>query len=137
MARRLFGPDGDFGPFHHNYILDANGEPQPCDDILVWGEWFERAGRSGERVIAHDRNEARAPGEPDILVSTVFLAINHNFFGEPPILWETMVFGGLLDQEQCRYSSRAAALAGHRKMCLAVQASLDGQTPELPSGDDD
>jgi hypothetical protein len=107
-----------------HYILDEHGEPQPCDDVLVWGEWFERSQRTGERVLAHDRNERRVEGEPEIFISTVFLALDHNWGEGPPILWETLVFGGLLDGEMQRYATRAAALAGHRAMCLRVMESL-------------
>lgn len=35
-----------------------------------------------------------------------------------------MVFGGLLDQETDRYTSKEAALAGHQAMCARVKASL-------------
>jgi hypothetical protein len=50
----------------------------------------------------------------DAWVSTVWLGLDHNFLGNgPPIIFETMVFGGKYDQEQERYSTEAAALAGH------------------------
>jgi hypothetical protein len=108
------------------YVLDEHGEPQPCADILVWGAWFERSQRTGERVLAHDRNERRDPSEPEIFVSTVFLGLNSNWWNPagPPILWETLVFGGLLDGEMDRYATRAQALAGHRAMCVRVMESL-------------
>ena len=46
-------------------------------------------------------------------VSTVFLGIDHNWGDGPPVLYETMVFGGPLDEEQVRYCTRAEAAAGH------------------------
>ena len=107
------------------YILDAHGEPQPCADMLVWSAWFEQSQRTGERVLAHDRNERRVEGEPEVFVSTVFLALNHNWNPSgPPLLRETLVFGGLLDGEMMRYTSRAAALEGHQAMCRRVMESL-------------
>jgi hypothetical protein len=48
-----------------------------------------------------------------VRVSTVFLVMNHNHFGGPPILFETMVFGGPMDQEQRRCSTWAEAEAQH------------------------
>lgn len=49
-----------------------------------------------------------------VLVSTVFLGIDHRWMGEGrPLVFETMVFGGPLDQEQRRYCTYAEALAGH------------------------
>ena len=55
------------------------------------------------------------------MVSTVFLGLDHNYspFG-PPVLWESLVFGGPLDGEMDRYSSRAQALAGHQALCQRV-----------------
>jgi predicted DNA-binding transcriptional regulator AlpA len=57
--------------------------------VLTWARWFETA----ERTVASDH-------VGDVHVSTVFLALDHNFGLEgPPVLWETMIFGGELDQE--------------------------------------
>jgi hypothetical protein len=55
-------------------------------------------------------------------VSTVFLCLDHQFAGGPPILWETMVFGGALDQEQDRCSgTREQAEAMHQRMVERVK----------------
>jgi hypothetical protein len=44
----------------------------------------------------------------------VFLGLDHRFGGSgPPLLFETMIFGGPLDEEMWRYSSWDAAEAGH------------------------
>lgn len=58
-------------------------------------------------------------------MSTVFLGIDHAFSGGLPVLWETIVFGGPLDGEMDRYTSRADALAGHQVMCARVRAALE------------
>jgi len=106
----------------HLYVLDAQGEPQPVEDVIEWGQWMEE--HNDARVIAHDRDEG---GRNEILISTVFLGINMNPFGKgPPILFETMVFGGVLDQEIRRYATRAEAYAGHQEMCRRVHESLMG-----------
>jgi len=99
------------------YMLDEAGEPYEAPDVLTWGLWFETA---QNRTIAQDRDEA---GGEDVMVSTVFLGLDHNFSGDgPPVLWETLVFGGVLDGAQRRYTSRAAALAGHQAICQDVAA---------------
>lgn len=50
----------------------------------------------------------------NIVVSTVFLALDHSWDGGPPVLYETMIFGGPLDQSyQRRYHTRADAIIGH------------------------
>jgi len=50
-------------------------------------------------------------------VSTVFLGMDHSFLSDAtPILFETMIFKGPLDQEyQTRYTSWKQAVRGHWK----------------------
>jgi hypothetical protein len=103
----------------HLYILDDRGTPQPVDDVLVWGRWFEQTNESGERIVARDRDEG--PNAEDVRVSTVFLGLDHNWSDDgPPILWETLVFGGSQDGTMRRYRSREDALRGHREVCREV-----------------
>lgn len=101
------------------YILEGHA-PVPVDDVLVWGRWFESADR---RVAATESAGVR--------VSTVFIGLDHNFFGQgPPLLFETMIFGSDhpdLDAYQRRYSTWEEAEIGH----LAAVALVD-QTLEAP-----
>jgi len=47
-------------------------------------------------------------------VSTVWLGIDHNWLPTgPPLIFETMVFGGPMDTYQRRYSTYWEAVAGH------------------------
>ena len=86
------------------YILDADGEPQMEPDTLKWGAWFETA----ERHVLHDK----LPN--GVRVSTVFLGLDHNFgMDGPPVLWETMIFGGPHTDYQERYTSKSEAIKGH------------------------
>lgn len=75
-----------------------------------WGAWFETA----DRTVAKTK-----VGEAT--VSTVFLAVNHSFGGGPPVLWETLVFGGPIDGEMDRYTSRELADVGHLAMVERVK----------------
>lgn len=103
------------------YILDADGEPVPCDDVIAWARWFGETQTTGARVVAQSRDER--PGAADVLVSTVFLGADHNFGRVgAPVLWESLVFGGPTDGEMRRYTSRAAALAGHQALCDQLNA---------------
>jgi len=89
------------------YILDDDGNPVPVDDVIIWGQWFHTA----NRIVAQDLDEK---GEG---VSTVFIGLDHNYrLTGAPVLWETLVFGGPLDGELVRYTSRADALEGHHAM---------------------
>ncbi len=63
---------------------------------------------------------------PDVTVSTVFLGNYHNFGDGPPLIFETMVFGGSLDEACERYSTEEQARAGHDEMVRAVEAALAG-----------
>ncbi len=102
------------------YILDGH-TPVECNDIMVFGQWFEDADRS---VASTDIG--------DIRVSTVFLGIDHNFVGGTPILFETMVFG-LDDDEMCdRYATWAEAVIGHKKTCSKVRERI-GITEDITS----
>lgn len=104
------------------FILNEAGEPERCEDLLRWARWFQ----SAERHVAQDLDEGH-DGDPAarVRVSTVFLGLDHNFGpAGPPVLWETMVFGGLLDGECQRYTSRDEAFIGHQDMCRRVQESI-------------
>lgn len=101
----------------HLYILDDNGNPVPEPDLLTWARWMETA----ERHV--DKTEIAG-----ITISTVFLGTDHNFGFDPndtrPVLYESMVFGGELDEEQRRYCTRVEAQAGHDELVAAVRASI-------------
>ena len=110
------GPDDDEET--DRYILDEHGSPVRCPNLITWALWMETA----ERRISQDIDES--PNGPKVRVSTVFLGLDYRFGEGPPLLWETMVFGGPLDQEMDRYSSLEAAMRGHQKMCERVNAAL-------------
>ncbi len=50
----------------------------------------------------------------DTRVSTVFLGVDHAISG-PPVLFETMCFGGSYDGDQERYSTWDEAESGHKR----------------------
>ena len=107
------------------YILNAAGEPEECPNLFTWGRWMETA----ERHVCHDMDEG--VGGEKVRVSTVFLGLNHNFSRKgPPVLWETMVFGGPLDGTMRRYTSRDAAIMGHQELCRQVSRAQQGKPPE-------
>jgi hypothetical protein len=105
------------------YILTPDHVAVPVDQD-TWARW----------VTTTDRQVARTAVAPDSLVSTVFLGLDHNWGDGPRQLFETMVFGGPLDQECVRYATWAQAEAGHQAMVAAVLAHrlLTGRDP--PAG---
>jgi hypothetical protein len=88
------------------YILNVNGDPEPCESLKEWAQWLETSDE--RRVVARDEQEG-------VRVSTVFLGLDHAFGGSVPILFETMIFGGPHNDFQERYTSRTEALDGHRR----------------------
>ncbi len=90
-----------------NYIL-RDGEVVECKDVIEWSKWFEKS----ERKIAKTTIG-------DLLVSTVFLSIDHSFGTGPPVLFETMVFRGESSKDEIceRYTTLEEARAGHEAIC--------------------
>ncbi len=102
-----------------DYILDDQGNAVPAPSLEAWGEFFEQRDK---RRLARDE-------VGDIVISTVFLGLDHSWGQGPPVLWETMIFGGKHDEYQERYTSRDDALAGHR------HAVWMAENPDAPEND--
>lgn len=105
------------------YILDGH-TPVEEPNLLKWAEWFEKA----TRQVAVD-NFSDRHGE-SIQVSTVFLGIDHSFKIDDnphvPILFETMIFGGLHHEDCWRYATWDEAVEGHKKAILRAHGEYDG-----------
>lgn len=94
------------------YILDGKvAVPTDNDD-----EWMKMFSNITDRVV--ERTETGRS-----TISTVFLGLDHSFdeYGEPPLLFETLVFGGPLADEMKRYSTWEEAEQGHAKMVEMVK----------------
>jgi len=95
------------------FILDDDGNPIETENSLVWAHWFEEADNK--------RRLARTVISRTVDVSTVFLGFDHGFDGGVPILWETLVFGGGMNEHMERYTTKESALAGHERICKKVR----------------
>lgn len=110
------------------YTLKGH-EAVPCEDICKWSEWLESADRHvGKTDIGIPawkfwlgRILKIKHWEPT-RISTVFLGLDHSFGDGPPMLFETMIFGGSLDGEQERYSTWDEAEAGHKRWVEKVRS---------------
>lgn len=87
------------------YILDGHKGVR-CPNLLEWAKWFEIADRDVGKTC-----------RDGVRVSTVFLGLDHNYGDGPPLLFETMIFGGEHDASQWRYSTWEEAAEGHRAAC--------------------
>lgn len=92
------------------YILDGK-TPVPTSDLHAWGRMFDDL---EARRVARDEIGS-------VSVSTVFIGLNHRFGDGPPLLFETMIFGGEHDQYQDRCSTWAEAEAMHAKAVALVR----------------
>lgn len=112
---KRFIEDYPLDPDSGHYILNDQGEPEICLSLQRWGEFYSHP----ENRIIHQTQVG------SILISTVFLGLDHRFGDGPPILWETMMFGWMLpaalQHYQERYTSRDHAEAGHWKAYAAVK----------------
>ena len=93
------------------YILDGH-TPVQCPDVEEWAKWFGE--NKFKRHVADEKIG-------DVRVSTVFLGVDHSFGDGPPVLFETMVFGGPLDEETDRCSTWDQAEQMHAEMVDRVK----------------
>jgi hypothetical protein len=87
------------------YTLDNNNKPIAAASVIEAAKWLDE--NLERKVVKQDYIG-------DILVSTVFLGLDHAWNSDIPVLWETMIFGGEHDQYQERYTSHEDALEGHK-----------------------
>ena len=109
-----------------HFIL-KNRELVPCD-LMTWAMWYD----SPERIVARDELAG------DVSISTVFLGLDHQWGDGPPLLFETMIFGGPHDGYQERCSTWDEAEAQHKVAVTRASeppAASEGVNPP-PASDD-
>ena len=93
------------------YILQGR-TPVHEPDVAKWSAWFETADRVVSRTEIHGS-----------VISTVFIGMNHGYYDQPPVLFETLIFGGPLDGEGRRYSTWDEAERGHQEYVQKILES--------------
>lgn len=86
--------------------------------LMQWAEW---------ESIDESRKIVEKTNIGTIQVSTVFLGLDHSMSFQnpgPPVLFETMIFGGKEDSFQNKYCTWDEAVKGHKEACDIVLASL-------------
>ena len=102
------------------YILV--GKMPVAVDMMTWAKWFENIDHRRVALNEYD----------GLYVSTVFLGRDHNFSEEgPPLLFETMVFGGRLDGYQTRSSTWMQAEASHAYLLAMSRADMEVTREEV------
>lgn len=98
-----------------HWILNGR-VPEACGNWLRWAMWFEKA----DRRVARD---VLADGAVEI--STVFIGLDHQWGDGPPLIFETMIFGGSENYSMDRYSTWDEAEAGHARMLKIAKAATE------------
>jgi hypothetical protein len=96
------------------YILQDR-RPVAIDSVDDWAVWMNDS----------DRKVAYTKIDNDVAVSTVFLGLDHQYGNGPPLLFETMIFGGPLDNKCWRYSSWDDAEIGHQAAVRKARQGFD------------
>src|SRR4051812_23508465 len=94
------------------YILD--GRTPKKASLEEWARWFE----SADRHVCQDTVGG-------VRVSTVFLGIDHNFGDGPPLIFETMIFGGPHNEHQTRASTWDEAEAQHAEALAMARSGMN------------
>ena len=61
----------------------------------------------------------------EVTISTVFLWRDVKCYGDRPLLFETVVFGGSLDGEFRHYPTWKEAEKGHKEICDLIEGKSD------------
>jgi hypothetical protein len=95
---------------------DRQGNP------MTWDEWvkgykddFESTRRVAKTTIG------------DMFISTVWLGLDHGLPDTPPLIFETLIMGGVMDQNMWRYSTEEEAVAGHEQAVNLAKATVAAQ----------
>jgi hypothetical protein len=106
----------EIGDYYDYYaIMDADHAVIPCDHE-TWIAYYS-AGPDARRVAKWERG--------DVMVSTVFLAVNHGFGDYTGPLWfESLVLVGEMTGEMRRYATWDEAVAGHNELVAEVEATM-------------
>lgn len=99
-------------PWIGQYVLDENGNAVRAKGLLSWAKWMEEH-KADCQLARYQIGEA--------FVSTIFMGLDSFSILErdrphTPLLWESMIFGGLYNLFQQRYASKEEALRGHQKL---------------------
>ncbi len=109
------------------YILRGH-QVVPASNMLEAARLFEDI---ANRTVCQTMIKIR---KQESKVSTVFLGLDHGFSDDPnapPVVFETLVFGGPLDDMMRRYVTWDEAQAGHDETVTLVKKALkDGKVEQ-------
>jgi hypothetical protein len=130
-------------PRNVHFMLDAENNVVPMNDFTAWAHWFEHF---ANRIVGYTEITSECK------VSTVFMGVDQRFVltvgsrdlrhreparvrgraadeafdNGPPLVFETMIFGGPFDEWAWRYSSWDDAETGHKAAVRKAREALPG-----------
>lgn len=108
-----------FSEKYPKYIL-KDGVVVPEPNVLKWGKWCDNpSNRVIEQTLLRNLKRSAVNGHGRVHISTVFVGVSED------CLFETMIFGGLLDEFQCRYDTMEEAKAGHQVALLSARIATN------------
>jgi hypothetical protein len=91
------------------FVLDKHGEPVRELDMEAWSRWFAHA----------DRSVARTAVSPNVTVLTTFNGVDDvPHANATPKLFQSRVFGGVLDGEVRQHCTRTEARVQHHELVV-------------------
>jgi hypothetical protein len=96
---------------------DPEGNPITIEE---WALLYEKRG-SDPDTSWWQKSTYLGSGKRGVHVSTVWLGMNHQWGDGPPLIYESMVFGGPMDQEMWRYATKEEAWEHHDVIVQMVQ----------------
>jgi hypothetical protein len=107
------------------FVLDTAGNPVEEPDVEAWSQWFAQANRHVARTIV----------SPEVTVLSTFSGVHDAAPADAtPRLFESRVFGGVLDGEVVTQSTRADATRRHDELSAWCRI---GNAPDLGITDAD
>lgn len=99
-----------------NLYFDRDGNPI---DLMEWALAWKFGNGVDKTVIG------------EVCISTVWLGIDMSFGIGPPVIFETMIFGGGLDEYQWRWRTVEEAQAGHNRIVEMVRSGKPVEWVEI------
>lgn len=104
------------------YYILHQGEVVEEPDYAKWAQWYKNSYEGVHQVASTEAQYGT--------VVTVFLGMNMTLSqSDPPLLFETRVKGGWLDDQWERYSTLDEAKAGHEAWVARVRAAEEDGLP--------
>lgn len=99
-----------------SFLRAFDPDGQRLSEDLILGDLQINHLRRGDLFL---QAELTGNGET-VWINTTYLGSNHNYWGGPPLIWESLIAFSNAGDLIRRYAHEAAARAGHRKIILTL-----------------